>query len=121
MQKELDLTYLFITHDISVVKYISDEVAVMYLGEIVEQTDKKTLFENPRHPYTRLLFKSVPDISRPFLSEDGIIKGEIPNPTRLPKGCFFSPRCPLKSRDCEGAHPLLEEKSPGHFARCIKV
>ena len=121
LQKELNLTYLFITHDISVVKYISDEVAVMYLGEIVEKTDKKALFKNPLHPYTRLLFKSVPDISKPFLSEDTLITGEIPNPTDLPGGCFFSPRCPERSRACEERHPLLEEKKNGHFVRCFNV
>lgn len=120
LQKELGLTYLFITHDISVVKYISDEVAVMYLGEIVERTDKKRLFENPRHPYTQLLFKAVPDISRPFLSDDALLHGEIPNPTSLPQGCFFSPRCPVKTSDCMTGHPQLEEKTPHHFVRCIR-
>jgi len=121
LQHKLGLTYLFITHDISVVKYISDEVAVMYLGEIVEKADKKTLFENPMHPYTKLLFSAVPDISKPHLSEDSLIKGEIPNPTDLPKGCFFAPRCPLRTDACLKAHPVLEEKQPGHLARCIMV
>ncbi len=121
LQKELELTYLFITHDISVVKYISNDVAVMYLGEIVELSDKKSLFEKPLHPYTQLLFSAVPDISRPFLNEDALIKGEIPNPTNLPPGCFFAPRCPHKGPECEAAHPALEEKAPGRMVRCIKV
>ena len=121
LQKELELTYLFITHDISVVKYISDEVAVMYLGEIVELAGKKELFDNPLHPYTQLLFSAVPDISRPFLNEEAVIKGEIPNPTNLPPGCYFAPRCPLKGPECEKTHPRLEEKSPGRMARCIKI
>ena len=121
LQAELSLTYLFITHDISVVQYISDEVAVMYLGEIVEWADKKTLFANPVHPYTKLLFSAVPDISRPFLSEEALIKGEIPNPTNLPPGCFFAPRCPLKTSDCTKGHPALEEKGKRHFVRCINV
>jgi len=119
LQVELSLTYLFITHDISVVQYISDEVAVMYLGEIVERADKKDLFANPMHPYTRLLFSAVPDITRPFLSEEALIKGEIPNPTNLPSGCFFAPRCPLKTNDCTQVHPSLEERGEKHFVRCI--
>lgn len=121
LQKELGLTYFFITHDISVVKYISDEVAVMYLGEIVEWADKSSLFNNPLHPYTQLLFKAVPDISRPFLSEDVLMSGEIPNPTNLPRGCFFAPRCPMKTDECTRQHPELEQKRTSHFARCLKV
>jgi peptide/nickel transport system ATP-binding protein len=121
LQAELSLTYLFITHDISVVKYISDEVAVMYLGEIVERADKRALFANPMHPYTKLLFSAVPDISRPFLSEDAVIRGEIPNPTNLPTGCYFAPRCPAKTADCCAAHPALAEKDQRHFVRCFNV
>ena len=121
LQRQLALTVLFITHDISVVKYISDDVAVMYLGEIVERAEKRDLFDNPLHPYTRLLFKAVPDISRPFLSEDALIQGEIPNPTRLPGGCFFAPRCPMRIDACTAAHPALETKRPGHVVRCIRV
>jgi oligopeptide/dipeptide ABC transporter ATP-binding protein len=119
LQKELGLTYLFITHDISVVKYISDEVAVMYLGEVVEQADKRALFNNPLHPYTRLLLKAVPDISRPFLSEDVLITGEIPNPTHLPEGCFFAPRCPNAVRECAKKHPPLLNKSQERKIRCF--
>ena len=121
LQKELGLTYLFITHDISVVKYISDDVAVMYLGEIVEQADKKTLFANPSHPYTQLLFNAVPDISRPFLSDEVMNSGEIPNPTNLPGGCFFAQRCPMKIDACTRAHPTLDEKRPLHLVRCIRA
>ena len=121
LQKNLGLTYLFITHDISVVKYISDEVAVMYLGEIVERADKKNLFNEPLHPYTRLLFNAAPDISRPYLSEDAVITGEIPNPTKLPPGCFFASRCPIKTDNCLKAHPSLEEKRRGRFVRCFMV
>ncbi len=121
LQAELSLTYLFITHDISVVKYISDEVAVMYLGEIVERAEKTNLFENPLHPYTRLLLSAVPDISRPDLNENALIQGEIPNPTRLPPGCCFAPRCPDKIDDCTRTHPRLEEKTAGRLVRCIRV
>ena len=124
LQNKLGLTYLFITHDISVVKYISDEVAVMYLGEVVERADKKTLFDSPLHPYTQLLLKAVPDISRPFLSDEVLITGEIPNPTDLPPGCFFAPRCPEAGPECTQAHPKLLEKGgdrAGHWVRCIRV
>jgi len=118
LQAELSLTYLFITHDMSVVQYISDEVAVMYLGEIVEKADKKTLFANPLHPYTRLLLSAVPDISRPYLNPEALIQGEIPNPTDLPQGCYFIRRCPQATPACATQHPLLEEHSPGHWVRC---
>ena len=119
-QKELGLTYLFITHDISVVKYISDEGAVMYLGEVVERADKKTLFHEPLHPYTKLLLKAVPDISRPFLPEDVLISGEIPNPTDLPPSCFFVPRCPYALVQCRAAHPQFVEKDAGFGSRSVR-
>lgn len=119
LQHEFGLTYLFITHDISVVKYISDEVAVMYLGEIVERASKKELFENPLHPYTKLLLSAVPDISRPFLTGESLIKGEIPNPTDLPHGCYFAPRCPMRADACGAKRPELQERTPGHFVRCF--
>jgi oligopeptide/dipeptide ABC transporter ATP-binding protein len=73
------------------------------------------------HPYTKLLFSAVPDISRPFLSEDAVIRGEIPNPTNLPTGCYFAPRCPAKTADCCAAHPALAEKDQRHFVRCFNV
>lgn len=119
LQEELDLTFLFITHDISVVKHISDQVAVMYLGQIVELAPKTDLFENPRHPYTRLLFSAVPDISRPFLSDEKQIKGEIPNPTNLPPGCYFAPRCPLKTEKCLESRPDLLGREGEHLVRCF--
>jgi oligopeptide/dipeptide ABC transporter ATP-binding protein len=119
LQDELDLTYLFITHDISVVKHISDHVAVMYLGEIVEWARKDDLFAHPRHPYTELLLSAVPDVSKEDISKDSLIKGEVPSPTNLPKGCFFSSRCPKRTAECDAAHPVLEEKAPGHLVRCI--
>jgi oligopeptide/dipeptide ABC transporter ATP-binding protein len=119
LQQELGLTYLFITHDISVVKHISDQVAVMYLGQIVEWTDKTRLFEDPKHPYTRLLFSAVPDIDKPFLSADARIKGEIPNPTQLPHGCLFNPRCPLQTDICLQSRPDLLDLGGGHMVRCF--
>ena len=121
LQEELDLTYLFITHDISVVKHISDMVAVMYLGQIVELADKMTLFTGPGHPYTRLLFSAVPDIDRPFVSDDQLIKGEIPSPTDLPPGCFFAPRCPDRISECDAGRPELIETGQGHLVRCLRA
>lgn len=119
LQDELDLTYLFITHDISVVKHISDHVAVMYLGEIVEWTTKEKLFARPRHPYTQLLLSAVPDVSRQDAGPGSLIEGEVPSPIDLPKGCFFAGRCPKRTVECEAAHPALEAKVEGHFVRCI--
>jgi oligopeptide/dipeptide ABC transporter ATP-binding protein len=119
LQDELGLTYLFITHDISVVKHLSDHVAVMYLGQIVEWADKASLFENPRHPYTRLLFSAIPDIDKPALSDESRIKGEIPNPTQLPRGCFFSPRCPLQTGICLESRPELLDLGGGQLVRCF--
>jgi peptide/nickel transport system ATP-binding protein/oligopeptide transport system ATP-binding protein len=121
LQEELQLTFLFITHDISVVKHISDHVAVMYLGQIVELAPKADLFENPRHPYTQLLFSAVPDINRPFLSDEHQIKGEIPNPTDLPAGCYFAPRCPLQTEECLEGRPDLLDRGQAHFVRCFNV
>ena len=121
LQEELQLTFLFITHDISVVKHISDQVAVMYLGQIVELAPKADLFENPRHPYTKLLFSAVPDINRPFLSDEHQIKGEIPNPTDLPPGCYFAPRCPLQTGECLESRPDLLDRGGEHWVRCFNV
>ena len=120
LQEKLSLTYLFITHDISVVKHISDYVAVMYLGEIVEYAPKTKIFKNPLHPYTNLLFSAVPDIEKPFLNENILKSGEIPSPIDLPKGCFFANRCPLKEKKCENQKPELTEHSSEHNVRCFK-
>jgi len=119
LQERLGLTYLFITHDISVVKHISDHVAVMYLGEIVEWAKKDDLFAHPRHPYTSLLLSAVPDVSKEDVVPEGLIKGEVPSPTDLPRGCFFAGRCPKRTPECEAAHPVLEANADGHFVRCI--
>ena len=121
LQQELGLTYLFITHDISVVQYISDQVAVMYLGQIVEWADKSAVFDAPLHPYTKLLFSAVPDIHRPFLSESAMIKGEIPNPTELPQGCFFEPRCPMGTSKCRLSRQTLRDLGKQHLVRCMNV
>jgi len=121
LQDKLHLTYLFITHDISVVRHLSDYVAVMYLGEIVEYGPKKEIFANPRHPYTRMLFSAVPDMNSGDLNESLIKTGEIPSPIDLPTGCFFLKRCPFQGPECNAQHPELKEKRPAHHVRCLKV
>ena len=118
LQEQMGLTYLFITHDMSVVKHISNEIAVMYLGQIVEWTGKNRLFSRPGHPYTRMLLSAVPDLGRPFLSTE-TITGEVPNPTRLPSGCMFHPRCPIRRPQCEKRGPALEDAGDGHLVRCF--
>jgi len=121
LQEKLSLTYLFITHDISVVKHLSDYVAVMYLGEIVEYGTKEQIFSNPQHPYTKMLFAAVPDINNPILNENVLETGEIPSPIDLPGGCYFAGRCPLKDAECEKEHPVLKEEGDQYKVRCIKV
>ncbi len=118
LKEKYKLTTLFITHDISVVKHISDFVAVMYLGEIVEYASKKELFSKPLHPYTRMLFSTVPDIYTPLVTDTVLKTGEIQSPIDLPKGCFFANRCPYKEDICVQAHPELLDMGDGHFARC---
>lgn len=122
LQKRLGLAYLFIAHDLSVVEHVSDRVAVMYLGRIVELADAGTLYRNPTHPYTRALLSAVP-VPEPR-EESGriVLHGDVPSPANPPTGCPFHPRCPhpLKDADCARIEPPLAEKAPGHFAACIK-
>ena len=118
LKDKYNLTTLFITHDISVVKHISDYVAVMYLGEIVEYASKKELFAQPKHPYTKMLFSTVPDIHTPLATDSVLKTGEIQSPIDLPKGCFFANRCPYKEDSCDEAHPELVDTVGGHMVRC---
>ncbi len=99
LQDELGLTYLFISHDMSVVRHMSDRIAVMYLGRIVEEGDTEELFANPRHPYTRLLLQTIPNIRAPQRDRE-IVAGEVPSPLKPPSGCAFHPRCPLATAQC---------------------
>lgn len=118
LQKQFNLTYLFISHDLSVVEHISDRVGVMYLGKIVELADKKTLYENPQHPYTKSLLSAVP-IPNPKLKRERIIlKGDIPSPTNPPSGCTFHTRCPFAMEICKQKAPELRKTDGGHFVSC---
>ncbi len=113
LKKELGLSYLFIAHNLWVIRYISDRVAIMYLGKFVELADKKQLFENPLHPYTEALLSSLP-------GNKGRIhlKGEVPSPVNPPSGCRFHPRCPKKFDRCVSVEPELKEIANGHFVMC---
>lgn len=119
LQKELGLTYLFISHDLSMVRHISDRICIMYLGSVVELADAQQIDENPVHPYTRALFSAVPQIDDAGWSSRRIkLEGEIPNPINAPKGCKFCTRCMWAKQICQEQPPQLEEIEPGHFVAC---
>ncbi len=121
LQKELKLTYLFISHDLSVVEHISDKVGVMYLGKMVEYTTSEELFKNPMHPYTEALISAVP-IADPTLENERIpLQGEIPNPANPPSGCFFHTRCKYCIDKCKTDEVNFIEKEPGHYVACHRA
>lgn len=122
LQQKLNLTYLFIAHDLNIVKYISDRIAVMYLGNIVELADSEELYRNTLHPYSKALLSAVPipDPDKELQSNRQILSGDIPSPINTPKGCPFAGRCPVATDICRQEKPLLEEKQ-GHFVACHHV
>ena len=121
LQKERGLTYLFISHDLSVVKFISDKIGVMYLGNMVEFGAKKDIFSNPLHPYTRALFSAIPNPDPDKKMERIVLKGDIPSPANPPAGCRFHTRCPEACDACGAEAPVYREVEPGHFVACHKV
>ena len=118
LQEELRLTYLFISHDLSVVQYICHRVAVMYVGKIVEVASTEELFTQPRHPYTQALLSSVPVPNPAIQSRGMVLEGEVADPANPPSGCYFHPRCPFARDICREQEPPLVEVSPGRYASC---
>lgn len=118
LQTTMGFTYLFISHDLSVVKYISDRIGVMYLGSMVEFGDKQSIFSNPLHPYTQALFSAVPNPNPDVKMSRIMLNGDIPSPANPPKGCKFHTRCPKAMEICRHIAPVYKEYEPGHFAAC---
>jgi oligopeptide/dipeptide ABC transporter ATP-binding protein len=120
LQSEFGLAYLFIAHDLAVVKHISDRIAIMYLGQVVETAASETIYQNPRHPYTQSLISAIPVPDPTSRRQRVILKGDVPSPIAPPKGCHFHPRCPVCFAPCADHPPLLEpvHESENHLARC---
>jgi peptide/nickel transport system ATP-binding protein len=118
LQKEFKLSYLFIAHDLAVVEHISHRIAVMYLGKIVEYADKKTLFTDPKHPYTEGLLSAVPIPNPRIKREKRILQGDVPSPVNPPSGCHFHTRCPYAQERCMVEEPKLRQLAPGHAVAC---
>jgi peptide/nickel transport system ATP-binding protein len=118
LQSSLRLTFVFVAHDLSVVRHISDRVAVMYVGQLVELAPTAAVFARPRHPYTAALMRAVPVPDPRVSGADAILAGEVPSPASPPSGCYFHPRCRCAEDRCRREAPLLRELIPGHFARC---
>lgn len=118
LQRDMNLTYVFISHDLSVVKFISDKIGVMYLGSMVEFGNKKDIFDNPIHPYTKALFSAIPNPNPDVKMERIHLSGDIPSPANPPKGCRFHTRCPYAKEICKHIPPEYKEYEEGHFAAC---
>jgi peptide/nickel transport system ATP-binding protein len=121
LQDQLNLTYLFVAHDLSVVKHISDRVAVMYVGQIVEVAETQAIFDTPRHPYTEALLSAVPKADPRLRSQRIILQGDVADPANPPSGCYFHPRCQYATDICRTMTPKLEEITPGHFVSCHRA
>ncbi len=121
IQQEMDLTYLFISHDLSVIKHMSNRIVVMYLGQLVEMAPTDQLFEGMLHPYTQALFSAVPTFRNEARRFDIILQGDVPNPLKPPEGCRFHPRCHRRFTVCETEPPPLVERADGHLVRCHRV
>lgn len=119
LQQDLDLTYLFISHDLSVVEYLSDEILVMYLGRVAEHGPAGTIFENPRHPYTQALLSSTPSVDPEQAGEPILLRGDVPSPANPPRGCYFHTRCPLAFEPCDRHEPGMTDLGGGHRAACF--
>jgi peptide/nickel transport system ATP-binding protein/oligopeptide transport system ATP-binding protein len=118
LQKDMGLTYLFVAHNLGVVEHISDRVAVMYLGKIVEITSREQLFLKPLHPYTQALMSAIPVPNPKLKKQRTILSGDVPSPLNPPSGCRFHPRCPIAKADCSVNEPELRELLPGHQVSC---
>jgi peptide/nickel transport system ATP-binding protein len=118
LQKEFDLTFLFIAHDLSVVKHMSDRIGVMYLGNMVEIADRNSMYAEPLHPYTQALISAIPMPDPRRKKERIVLEGDVPSPLNPPTGCPFHPRCPAAMAECSQAKPALKEVKPGHRVAC---
>jgi len=121
LKDKYNLTIIFISHDLRVIKYLADRVVVMYLGEVVELAPAKELFSNPKHPYTKALLEAIPSFDKKKVSKEGLLKGDLPSVTNLPKGCLFHTRCPKVMEICRTNHPMIDELPCVHNVRCWAV
>ncbi len=118
LQKSMNMAYIFISHDLSVIKHISDRIMVMYLGHVVEMADKNELYENPAHPYTQALLSAIPIPERHIKRDKIILEGDLPSPADPPSGCIFHTRCPMATKQCSMERPPVREIRPGHICAC---
>jgi peptide/nickel transport system ATP-binding protein len=121
LQKEFGLTYLFVSHDLGVVRYVSDRIAVMYVGKLVEVAEKDRVLNTPKHPYTESLLSAVPRADLAYRTERIILPGEAPDPTNLPTGCVFNPRCRYATDRCRAEEPRLRDLGGGHTVACHRA